>query len=224
MDAPAETAHRPLLVGDAGKDAIKRAMSMGKPDQAIADFRAANCLEIPAADAVYALLDSLGHSRHSVHTAALDAAVHAAQKQIQSEPLPADQHSALLAQIRLYLDIPQLQHLPLQLLAKQPRLIQNDIHQKICASPRLYESCNITIKRVLWHQDFALFRQHMVPLIQAYAENDDLLWMSREIASDSAKEFTSRRRKNTALADISSAIGADLRLYMQTLGMVRERF
>ncbi|KAJ2140331.1 hypothetical protein J3F82_005681, partial [Coemansia sp. RSA 637] len=48
------------LVGDAGKESIKHAMSMGNPQQAIADYRAANSLDLPAADAVYALLDSMG--------------------------------------------------------------------------------------------------------------------------------------------------------------------
>ncbi|KAJ2132099.1 hypothetical protein GGF48_001157 [Coemansia sp. RSA 921] len=52
----------------------------------------------------------------------------------------------------------------------------------------------------------------------------DLLWMSREMTTNAVMKFTSRRRKNKSLLDISAAIGADLRLYMQTLGMIRELF
>ncbi|KAJ1752843.1 hypothetical protein LPJ78_000962 [Coemansia sp. RSA 989] len=48
--------------------------------------------------------------------------------------------------------------------------------------------------------------------------------MSREVAGDSAREFTIRRRKNSALLGLSAAIGTDLRLYMQTLGVIRDLF
>ncbi|KAJ1763095.1 hypothetical protein LPJ58_000156 [Coemansia sp. RSA 1591] len=212
------------LVGDAGKESIKHAMSMGNPQQAIADYRAANSLDLPAADAVYALLDSMGVTRHSVHSTALVAASSAAINHIQNNPLSNDKHMTLLEHIRHYMDFPQLQQLPLQLLDIQPRMIPFDICEKICKSPRLYESCNTNIKRVLWQQNTDLFRQHMFPLIQSYADSEDLLWMSREMTTNAVMKFTSRRRKNKSLLDISAAIGADLRLYMQTLGMIRELF
>ncbi|KAJ2815785.1 hypothetical protein IWW50_006718, partial [Coemansia erecta] len=64
----------------------------------------------------------------------------------------------------------------------------------------------------------------MLPLIRSYAVDEDLLWMSREMVADTTMSFTHRRRKNKALLEISAAIGADLRLYMQTLGMVRDLF
>ncbi|KAJ1777223.1 hypothetical protein LPJ77_002995 [Coemansia sp. RSA 2523] len=212
------------LVGDAGKESIKHAMSMGNPQQAIADYRAANSLDLPAADAVYALLDSMGVTRHSVHSTALVAASSAAINHIQNNPLSNDKHMTLLEHIRHYMDFPQLQQLPLQLLDIQPRMIPFDICEKICKSPRLYESCSTNIKRVLWQQNTDLFRQHMFPLIQSYADSEDLLWMSREMTTNAVMKFTSRRRKNKSLLDISAAIGADLRLYMQTLGMIRELF
>ncbi|KAJ2243142.1 hypothetical protein GGH97_003664, partial [Coemansia sp. RSA 475] len=199
-------------------------MSMGNPQQAIADYRAANSLDLPAADAVYALLDSMGVTRHSVHSTALVAASSAAINHIQNNPLSNDKHMTLLEHIRHYMDFPQLQQLPLQLLDIQPRMIPFDICEKICKSPRLYESCSTNIKRVLWQQNTDLFRQHMFPLIQSYADSEDLLWMSREMTTNAVMKFTSRRRKNKSLLDISAAIGADLRLYMQTLGMIRELF
>ncbi|KAJ2119222.1 hypothetical protein IW147_006041 [Coemansia sp. RSA 720] len=212
------------LVGGAGKESIKHAMSMGNPQQAIADYRAANSLDLPAADAVYALLDSLGVTRHSVHATALEAASSAAINHILNNPLSNDKHMALLENIRHYMDLPQLQQLPLQLLDMQPQMIPFDICEKISKSPRLYESCSTNIKRVLWQQNSDLFRQHMFPLIQSYVDSEDLLWMSREMTTGAVMKFTSRRRKNKSLLDISAAIGADLRLYMQTLGMIRELF
>ncbi|KAJ2673560.1 hypothetical protein IWW42_002283 [Coemansia sp. RSA 1085] len=131
---------------------------------------------------------------------------------------------ALLDRIRSYMDIPRLQQLALQLLATEPNLIPEDIGQKICASAHLYERCNISIKRTLWKQNISLFRQHILPLIHDYSNNRDLLYMSREVAGDSAREFTIRRRKNSALLGLSAAIGTDLRLYMQTLGVIRDLF
>ncbi|KAJ2158907.1 hypothetical protein GGF46_003412 [Coemansia sp. RSA 552] len=224
MGTSADNNHPRPLVGAAGKEAIKHAMSLGKPTQAIAEFGASNGLDIPAADAIYGLLDSLGYSRRDIHAAALESAVLAAKNQIQGKTLPPNQHLALLAQIRHYLDIPQLQHLPLLLLAQRPQLIPDDIRQMLLATPALYERCGISVKRELWRQDTGMFKQYMAPLIRAYSESEELLRMSREIVGDSARETTRRRRGSKLLVDITTAIDTDLRLYMQTLGMVREQF
>ncbi|KAJ2771483.1 hypothetical protein IWQ57_002198, partial [Coemansia nantahalensis] len=96
-DADGGDSPRQLLVGAAGKETIKRMLSQGRPAQAIASFGADNGLDIPAADAIYALLDSLGHARREVHNTALEAAVLAMQTQMQGEALPQDQFLALLA-------------------------------------------------------------------------------------------------------------------------------
>ncbi|KAJ2714797.1 hypothetical protein H4R19_001539 [Coemansia spiralis] len=223
-DADGGDARHQLLVGQAGKEAIKRMLSQGKPAQAIAGFGAENGLDIPAAGAIYALLDSLGHSRRDVHNTALEAAVLAMQTQIQGEALSQDQFLALLARIVHYLDIPQLQHLPLMLLARRPQLVPVDIRERIRESPALYERCSAGIKRELWHQDHELFRAHMVPLVRAYAADAELLWMSREMVGDASDALPARRRAGSALIDIVEAIGTDLQLYMQTLGIVRELF
>ncbi|KAJ2777984.1 hypothetical protein H4R18_004863 [Coemansia javaensis] len=221
-DENGDRAHQ--LAGAAGRDRIKRMMSQGNPTQAIADFSAENSLDMPAADAIYALLDSLGHTRREVHGAALEAAVLAAQKQIQTETLPQDKYLALLGQIVHYLDVPQLQHLPLLLLSRRPQLLSADIRQKIHDSPELYSKCSGAIKRELWHKYHDLFRGHMVPLIRSYVQDSDLLWMSREITDDASAARSEKRRANAALVDIIRAIGDNLQFYMQTLGMVREMF
>ncbi|KAJ2082130.1 hypothetical protein H4R24_001826 [Coemansia sp. RSA 988] len=212
------------LVGAAGKEQIKRQMSMGKPKQVIEDFRNENSLDMPAADAVYTLLDSLGHTRRDVHETALESAIIAAQNQIQRETFSYDKHMEFLTKIRHYLDIPQLQHLPLLLLAKQPQFIPDDIFQSIRASPELYQKCNFSIKRQLWHHDHDLFRQHILPLINKYASDEGLTIMSRDISGGTTSGYTLKRRENGILMDIVNAIEGDLRLYMQTLGMVREQF
>ncbi|KAJ2452611.1 hypothetical protein EV183_002834 [Coemansia sp. RSA 2336] len=224
MDPSAPSASCRWPADNTGKESIKRLLSADKPTAAIAEFRAANGLEIPAAGAAYALLDSLGYERRSVHEAVLAAAINAAQRRFQSEQLSKDQYVALLDRIRSYIHTPHLQQLALQFLAIEPSLIPEDICQQICASAHLYERCSIGIKRVLWNQNASLFRQHILPLIHSYRNNRDLLYMSCEVAGGSAREFTVRRRKNRALLELSAAIGGDLRLYMQALGMIRDLF
>ncbi|KAJ1995692.1 hypothetical protein GGI25_000671 [Coemansia spiralis] len=207
-----------------GKEKIKRMMSMGKPKQAIKEFSGENGLDIPAAKTIYALLDSLGHTRRSIHDAVLEAAVLSAQGYIQRETLPQDKHLALLAQIKHYLGIPRLQHLPLLLLTKQPTLVPKDIREAICTIPGLYEKCSISIKREVWRHDYALFKEYMLPLICNYVKSSDMCRMSREISGTQVKVYSRRRRAHAELVRITGAIDADLQLYMQTLGMVREKF
>ncbi|KAJ2395795.1 hypothetical protein GGI23_004169 [Coemansia sp. RSA 2559] len=123
-----------------------------------------------------------------------------------------------------YLAVPRLQHLPLMLIERHPRLVPDDICQAILRTPALYQKCSVVVKRELWRRDHALFADYMIPLIDSYAKNEELLDMAREICSSNVKAYSARRRAHPALARITSAIDADLQLYMQTLGMVRARF
>ncbi|KAJ2326994.1 hypothetical protein GGI00_004585, partial [Coemansia sp. RSA 2681] len=167
------------------------------------------------------LLDSLGHTRRSIHLAALESVVVDALKQIQGAPLSPDMHLALLAQLRPYLWVPRLQQLPLALLARQPQLpIPLDIRDTILRTPDLYNACGIVTKRQLWLSDTSLFEAHMMPLIRAYVDSTELLEMSSEMSGDCAK----RRREHPALVVIASSIDSNLQLYMQALGMVRQLF
>ncbi|KAJ2746609.1 hypothetical protein GGI20_001189 [Coemansia sp. BCRC 34301] len=196
-------------------------MSARRPQEAIKEFSEQNCLDIPAADTIYRLLDSLGHTRRSVHSAVLDSVVGAALRHIQGTPLSPDMHLALLAQIRSYLWVPRLRQLPLALLARQAQqLIPPDIRDIILNTPDLYNACGVAIKRQLWLSDPLLFKAHMMPLIKAYVDNSELLEMSSEMSGGCAK----RRREHPALTDIASSINSNLQLYMQTLGVVRELF
>ncbi|KAJ2791329.1 hypothetical protein GGI18_001213 [Coemansia linderi] len=220
MASPGST-ERQYLIGDAGKESIKRLMSTMLPQQAAKEFGKQNSLDIPAADTVYELLDLLGHTRWSIHSAVLDSVVAAALKQIQGAPLPADKHFALLEQLRPCLWIPRLRHLPLSLLARQPQLlIPFDIRDTILRTPDLYGACDLAVKRQLWLSDAMLFKAHMMPLIKQYVANPELVELSREMLSESSKT----RREHPALAAITSSIDSELQLYMQTLGMARELF
>ncbi|KAJ2757167.1 hypothetical protein GGI19_000217 [Coemansia pectinata] len=218
---PSHSAETQYLIGNAGKDSIKRLMSMKRPQLAIKEFGEQNSLDIPAANTIYGLLDSLGHTRWSIHSTVLESVVVAALKQIQGAPLPSDRHFALLAQLRPCLWISRLRHLPLALLAKQPQLpIPLDIRDTILRTPDLYNACDLSIKRQLWLSDALLFKAHMMPLIRQYVDNPELVEMSREIFCECAKA----RRERPALADIANSIDSELQLYMQTLGMARELF
>ncbi|KAJ1962986.1 hypothetical protein GGI12_002317 [Dipsacomyces acuminosporus] len=217
-------AEKQYLVGAAGKEKIKRMMSLGKPKQAILDFGSENGLDIPAAASIYGLLDSLGHSRQSIHNAVLDSAIVAAKNRILTETVPNVHHLALLAKIKPYLAIPRLQHLPLLLLAKQPTLMPDDYREVLRSNTSLYNECSLDVKRELWRGDLALFKQHMRPLIKRYCEDDQLLEMSKEITGANVQLYSRKRRSHKALLDISSSISIDLELYTATLEMIRELY
>ncbi|KAJ2908402.1 hypothetical protein GGI21_002921, partial [Coemansia aciculifera] len=209
------------LVGNAGKENLKSLMSAQRPQQAIKEFGEQNSLDIPAADTIYELLDSLGHNRRSIHSLALDSVVAAALKQIHGAPLSPDMHLALLTQLRPYLWVPRLRQLPLALLARQPQLpMPLDIRDAILMTPDLYNACGLAIKRKLWLLDVPLFEAYMMPLIRTYANSAELRELSREMSNDCAR----RRREHPALAAIANSIDTNLQLYMQTLGMVRTLF
>ncbi|KAJ1896879.1 hypothetical protein LPJ66_003725 [Kickxella alabastrina] len=210
------------LVGSAGGEEIKRMMSLGKPKQAIAEFGSENGLDIPAAGAIYRLLDSLGYTRWSIHKAALESALLAAQSQIQGANLPLDKHMDLLNQIKPYLGFKRLQHLPLLLLAKQPTMIPADIRNMITSNADLYSGCSVGVKQELWRHDNALFRQHMLPLIRTYAICADLAEMLREMTGPHVKTYTRKRREHPVFKEIAHAVAGDLQLYMLCLGLVRE--
>ncbi|KAJ1878517.1 hypothetical protein LPJ57_003362 [Coemansia sp. RSA 486] len=212
----------PYLVGAAGREKIKQLMSLGKPRQAILEFSSDNGLEIPAAQTIYRLLDSLDHTRWSIHNSVLEATVLAAQAQIQNSSMTMEERARLLNSIKSYLTIRNLQHLPLMLIAKHPTLITPDIRDMIRSDPDLYNSCAIKIKQELWRHDEMLFRQSMLPLILDYINNEQLVDMSREISGNRARESARDHRNNSAFNEIALAVDGDIRLYMLTLGIIRE--
>ncbi|KAJ1719434.1 hypothetical protein LPJ53_005810 [Coemansia erecta] len=226
MDGSADTPNgqpgRQFLVGAVGGEKIKRMMSLGNPKQAIVEFAQEGGLEIPASETIYGLLDSLGYTRWDIHNSVLESTVLAAQKQIQNANLSDEDHLRLLEQIRPYLSIKRLRHLPLMLMAQRPDLISDDIRMTIRANPNIYSHCSIGIKQELWKHDQDLFRQSVFSLIRAYSGSDELVSMAREMSGARAREFAVSHRKHGALIEIVHAVGSSLQLYMQMLGMVRE--
>ncbi|KAJ1949659.1 hypothetical protein EC988_004684, partial [Linderina pennispora] len=212
------------LVGAEGREQIKRMMSLGKPKQVILDFGNDNGLDIPASESIYGLLDSLGHKRRDIHTAVLDSVVCAAMSRIQGERLPLDQHLALLAKVKRYFAVPQLQKIPLMLLAKWPDNVPDDYREAIRGSMQLYEACSLDVRRTLWRKDLPLFQQHIRPLLAKYVADAQLRSMSQEIYGIKVQEYSRKRRQHPVLLEISHAINTDLHLYNATLGMIRELF
>ncbi|KAJ2855836.1 hypothetical protein J3B02_001947 [Coemansia erecta] len=210
------------LVGSAGRERIKQLMSLGKPNQAILEFSRDNGLEIPAAQTIYGLLDSLGHTRWSIHNSVLEATILAAQAQIQNSNMTMEERARLLNNIKPYLAIRNLQHLPLMLIAKHPSLITPDIRDMIRSDPDLYNGCAIKIKQELWRHDEALFRQSMLPLIHSYIGSEQLTEMSHEISGSRARESARDHRNSRAFNEIALAVDGDVRLYMLMLALIRE--
>ncbi|KAJ1947831.1 hypothetical protein FBU59_001835, partial [Linderina macrospora] len=218
------TGGKTYLVGAEGREQIKRMMSLGKSQQAILDFGSDNGLDIPASESIYGVLDMLGKKRRDIHAAALDSVMHAAMNRIKGEPLPLDQHLALLANVKHYLAVPQLREIPLMLLAKWPDNVPEDYRETIRGNKQLYEACDVNVKRALWREDLPLFQQHMRPLLAKYVADNQLRTMSQEICGTRAHEYSRRRRENQVLLDIARSINRDLHLYNATLGMIREMF
>ncbi|ORX74647.1 hypothetical protein DL89DRAFT_320121 [Linderina pennispora] len=184
------------LVGAEGREQIKRMMSLGKPKQVILDFGNDNGLDIPASESIYGLLDSLGHKRRDIHTAVLDSVVCAAMSRIQGERLPLDQHLALLAKVKRYFAVPQLQKIPLMLLAKWPDNVPDDYREAIRGSMQLYEACSLDVRRTLWRKDLPLFQQHIRPLLAKYVADAQLRSMSQEIYGIKVQEYSRKRRQH----------------------------
>ncbi|KAJ2786416.1 hypothetical protein GGI15_001549 [Coemansia interrupta] len=226
MSNPADTPNgQPglqFLVGAVGGEKIKNMMSLGNPKQAIIEFAQEAGLDIPASETIYGLLDTLGYTRWNIHNSVLESTILAAQKHIQNVSLSDEDHMRLLGQIRPYLSIKRLRHLPLLLMAQRPDLITDDIRMIIGANPNIYSQCSIGVKQVLWKHDRDLFRQSVFSLIRNYTGSSELISMAREISGARAREFAVSHRKHGALIEIAHAVGNNLQLYMQMLGMVRE--
>ncbi|KAJ1864375.1 hypothetical protein LPJ73_000302 [Coemansia sp. RSA 2703] len=213
---------RQFLVGAVGGEKIKRMMSLGNPKQAIVEFSREGGLDIPASETIYGLLDSLGYTRWNIHNSVLESTILAAQKQIQNASLSNEDHLRLLDQIKPYLSIKRLRHLPLLLMAQRPDLISDDIRMTIKADQSIYNQCSVGIKQELWKHDQDLFKQSVLLLIRNYSGSDELVSMAREMSGAKAREFAVSHRKHSALIEIAHAVGSSLQLYMQMLGMVRD--
>lgn len=86
-----------------------------------------------------------------------------------------------------------MQPIPMALLKKFERHIEEDIIEKLKSDLDVFANCPLNIKQRIWKQDESFFQQTMIGILNEYHHNEDLKEIALNLKPDSYQETLQER-------------------------------
>ncbi|KAJ1658790.1 hypothetical protein IWQ61_002035 [Dispira simplex] len=211
------------LIGQVGGSYIRKALSISDPKRVIVEIQEDHELHVPSLSHMVPLLDHSGCSRHILHLECLNALKKRLLERI-NPTLTTQDYDALLDKTLGYLHVPHLREVALALLTLRPNRLSPGATARIINQPDLFAMCPMEVKRHIWSEDQALFRDYVLSLLKDYQHDGNPLTTSGEICPvDSARVLMIRRQHPTVTA-LVEAIHTNRTLYDVVLRILRSNF
>ncbi|KAI8888564.1 hypothetical protein K501DRAFT_240060 [Backusella circina FSU 941] len=210
-----------ILIGPAEEEIRNLLFESGEPQEAIAKLQNTYGLDLVGIDDMYPLLDQCNYSRLQIHKACLDALNQAVVKRIQEPSFDLDDFHGLFERTFPYIHIPYMQPIPMALLQKFEKYVQDDIIEKLKANLAVFSNCPMNIKQRVWKQDESFFQSTMISILNDYHHNDELQNLAMNLKPGSIQEMIEERRSHPVVLRIMDTIGKDPQLYTMFIQMVR---
>ncbi|KAI8090045.1 uncharacterized protein BX664DRAFT_240731, partial [Halteromyces radiatus] len=178
---------RQVLIGPAD-DKIKEILSQQDPIDAIRSIQQQYGLDLNGIDATYPLLDLCGYSRLEIHLAILDQLNKAVITKINSSSFQLEDFYDIFDRTFPYIHIRQMQPIPMALLNKFERHIEDDILEKLKSDLTVFENCPLNIKKRIWKKDESFFQQQMLGMLNDYHHDEGLQLLAMNLKPDSYQE------------------------------------
>ncbi|KAL0076970.1 hypothetical protein J3Q64DRAFT_1647090 [Phycomyces blakesleeanus] len=173
------------LIGPA-EETIKAHLSQsGDPLEAIRTIQRIYGLDLPGIEAMYPLLDLAGYSRHEVHLYCLDALNKAILARIESPDFTLNDFRDLYRRTSPYIHIPYMQPVPMALLKKFEKYVDEDILSSLKNDEEVFENCPLNIKQRIWKQDEGFFQGQMLNVLNDYHHNERLQALAMNLKPES---------------------------------------
>eukprot|EP01104_Vermistella_antarctica_P006191 TRINITY_DN1690_c0_g1_i1.p1 TRINITY_DN1690_c0_g1~~TRINITY_DN1690_c0_g1_i1.p1 ORF type:complete len:785 (+),score=188.16 TRINITY_DN1690_c0_g1_i1:164-2518(+) len=223
--SPFPSLQHSYVIGGAGGDMIRDALSSSDPRQFISSFHKTHGFDpniVPFVN-VLELLDMHGIPRSQVYQNVFIRVKDKLIDVIEKGSLSTDQMDRLLNSTFPYLGFPDLRCIPLAILNRHPMVPRAFLIQ-IASSPSLYCECPIEVKRQIWLCDEAKFRSEVLPLFNEYLSNhkrnNRFVVEGMNIPTVPYK----RRQASAPLRGLVECVGTSLGLYNMTLHFFRTLF
>ncbi|ORZ25245.1 cofactor of BRCA1-domain-containing protein [Absidia repens] len=211
---------RQILIGPA-EEKIKEFLSQSDPIEAIRSIQQDYGLDLDGIDASYPLLDLCGYSRLEIHLAVLEQLNKAVIDKINSPSFQLEDFYDIFERTFPYINIPQMQPIPMALLNKFERHIEDDILDKLKSDIAVFENCPLNIKKRIWKKDEAFFQQQMLSMLNDYHHDEGLQSLAMNLKPDSYQEVIEERRSHPIMLRVMEIIGGDPTLYVMFMEMIR---
>ncbi|KAI9027163.1 cofactor of BRCA1-domain-containing protein [Phycomyces nitens] len=209
------------LIGPA-EETIKAHLSQsGDPLEAIRTIQRIYGLNLPGIEAMYPLLDLAGYSRHEVHLYCLDALNKAILARIDSPDFTLNDFNDLYRRTSPYIHIPYMQPVPMALLKKFEKYVDEDVLASLKDNVEVFENCPLNIKQRIWKQDEGFFQGQMLNVLNDYHHNERLQALAMNLKPESYQSVIEERRSHPIVLKIMDIIGGDPKLYTMFMAMLR---
>ena len=158
-------------------------------------------------------------SRYEVHSGLLERLKSNLLEHVQSGSMDESRLGALLEATFPYIAVPELQPLVFEVFSAHRHIPDFYLH-KIRMTAELYAQCPIDVKRQIWRLDSSSFRDHIMPLIEAYQRDPSVVNARRELRSH-GMGLRRARRSNDVVRSIVRALGRDKSLYVAWTQLLR---
>ncbi|KAF9989706.1 Cofactor of BRCA1 [Mortierella antarctica] len=196
------------LLGPRAGEKIRDILGKQMPMDAINQIKEQNGI-----DAIYPLLDHHGKSRYEVHSNCMRALKSKLLQKLETAPMDDARVDAALESMLPYLDVADLQELPLALLGRFPEKMTKDIINKIGASEDLFKIAPKEVKRRIWLSNPGKFRRDIVPIVKAYSSDPDIIRLAKEMRFEVPAPVITQRRSHPSIKQLLDVVGGKIELY-----------
>ncbi|KAI8097883.1 uncharacterized protein B0P05DRAFT_461483 [Gilbertella persicaria] len=177
------------LIGPVEEEIRTLLSQSGDPLEAIRAIQRDYGLDLVGIDDMYPLLDLCGCSRLEIHSACLNALNKAIVEHIEKPSFQLENFYDLFNKTFPYIHIPLMQPIPMALLKKFERHIEEDIIEKLKSDMTVFDNCPMNIKQRVWKQDESFFQQTMISLLNDYHHDESLQLLALNLKPDSYQEM-----------------------------------
>ncbi|KAG0301041.1 Cofactor of BRCA1 [Dissophora globulifera] len=207
------------LLGARAGEKIRDMMIKQKPGPAIRQLQ-----ERSGIGAIYPLLDHSGKSRYEVHLSCMRALKSKLLQKLETSQMDSAKFDAALEAMLPYIEVEGLQELPLTLLGRFPDRMTKDIIQKIGASEELFKIAPQEVQRRVWLSNSSKFRDDVIPIVQAYKTDPEVIRMAKEMSIEHPTKVISQRRNHPSIKKLLEFVGGDTNLYNHINSYLRSLF
>ncbi|KAI9472246.1 MAG: cofactor of BRCA1-domain-containing protein [Benjaminiella poitrasii] len=209
------------LIGPAEEEIRTLLSQSGDPLEAIKAIQKDYGLDLPGIDNMYPLLELCGYSRLEIHKACLDALNKAVVEHIEKPTFQLENFYDLFNRTIPYIHAPLMQPIPMALLKKFERYVEDDVIEQLKSDMAVFENCPMNIKQRVWKQDESYFQQTMISLVNSYHHDEGLQSLALNIKPDNYQEIIEQRRQHPIVEKVMATINQDPQIYKMFIKMIR---
>ncbi|KAG0212576.1 Cofactor of BRCA1 [Mortierella sp. GBA30] len=217
------------LLGPRAVEKIRDMLAKQRPNEAISQIQERSGLNdsnttMTGIQAIYPLLDHHGKSRYDVHSSCMRALKSKLLQKLETAQMDDARVDAALESMLPYIDVADLQELPLALLGRFPDKMTKEIISKIGSSDELFKVAPKEVKRRIWLSNPIKFRSDVIPIVKEYSSDPEIIRLAKEMSFEHPTKVITQRRSHPSIKQLLDIVGGNFDLYNHIGSYLRSLF